>query len=213
MAFGATVFESDSPKMSLDEGNLPDLAIINHPKQLRLAQYPVIDLTGSTEKLQEAIILTSPGNPRVWEVEGVQQVDYLMKPLRSLSLVRTLYPAKTILIVDDNRTNLQVARLLLKRLGLQVETAMSGQEALDVTSRTPPAIVFLDLQMPEMDGFETARELLKMAPTAYVVAMTAAATTEDRSASAAAGMRDFVPKPIKESDLSRALWTYYHESQ
>jgi PAS domain S-box-containing protein len=239
-AFGATVFEADSPEMSLDEGNLPDLAIINHPKQLRLAQYPVIDLSGSAEKLQEAIILTSPGNPRTWEVEGVQQVDYLMKPLRSLSLVRTLYPAirssqkksrgtardmkpgkelgvllrrKTILIVDDNRTNLQVARLLLKRLGLQVETAMSGQEALDVTSRTPPAIVFLDLQMPEMDGFETARELLKLAPTAHLVAMTAAATTEDRSASAAAGMRDFVPKPIKESDLSRALWTYYHESQ
>jgi len=206
---------------------------------LKLPEYPRIDLSASGDELTEAIILTSPGDPRIWEVEGVQRVDYLMKPLRSLSLVRTLYPSirssrtarqqsgkvdapgrelgvllrrRAILVVDDNRTNLQVARLLLKRLGLHVETALSGMEALDVVVRTPPAIVLLDLQMPEMDGFEASREILKKVPKTYIIAMTAAATTEDRSASAAAGMRDFVAKPIKESDLSRALWTYYHQS-
>ena len=55
--------------------------------------------------------------------------------------------------------------------------------------------------------------MLANAPGTYIIAMTAAATTEDRTASAEAGMRDFVPKPIKEADLSRALWAYYHEFQ
>ena len=238
-AFGATVEVAETPENVRENGTPPDLVIINHPSKLQLRNYPHIELKAPGEQLKEAIILTSPGEPRVWKVEGVERVDYLMKPLRSLSLVRTLYPSvramqkgmrridkktptkelgvllrrQSILVVDDNRTNLQVARLLLKRLGLSVDTALSGQEALDIVSRTPPNIVLLDLQMPGMDGFETSREILKLAPHAYIVAMTAAATTEDRSASAAAGMRDFIPKPIKENDLSRALWTYYHESQ
>ena len=192
------------------------------------------------EPEEEAIILASPGESREWQVNGVKRVDYLMKPLRSLSLVRTLYPSirtehharvdsmqtlapgrelgvllrrRRILLVDDNKTNLQVARLLLKRLGLEVDTALSGAEALESIASNIPEVVFLDLQMPEMDGFQTAREILKKLPGAYIIAMTAAATTEDRSASAAAGMRDFVSKPIKESDLSRALWTYYHQGQ
>ena len=186
---------------------------------------------------KEAIILTSPGEPRDWGVNGVKREDYLMKPLRSLSLVRTLYPAaiaepsekeevdealapgrelgillhrKRILVVDDNKTNLQVARLLLKRLGLIVDIALSGMEALDTMSHHKADVIFLDLQMPEMDGFETSRSLLEKYPGTYIVAMTAAATTEDRAASEQAGMVDFIPKPIKESDLSQCLWTYYH---
>jgi PAS domain S-box-containing protein len=238
-AFGAEVFTADSIERIENSSSRASLMIINHPSQLRMAGQEVIELSGSVS-IPEAIILTNPGDPRKWQVNGVNRVDYLMKPLRSLSLVRTLYPAsrpdsarsvdadravvpgrelgillrrKRILLVDDNRTNLTVARLLLKRLGLEVEIATSGQDALEMLATKIPDVVFLDLQMPEMDGFETARELLSHAPGTYIIAMTAAATTEDRTASAEAGMRDFVPKPIKEADLSRALWAYYHEFQ
>ena len=236
-AFGASVDAVDNPA-KLDGTSQAQLIIINHPRQLRLLAYPKIDLSGAGPGLQEVVILTSPGDPRVWKIEGVERVTYLMKPIRSLSLVKILFPAdrpvaknsrfnndndqprtelgillkrKPILVVDDNRTNLQVARLLLRRLDLHVETALSGREALDVVTRTPPAVVLLDLQMPEMDGFETARLILRASPNAYIVAMTAAATTEDRSACAAVGMRDFIAKPVKEKDLSRALWAYLNQ--
>ena len=236
-AFGAAVASVDSPA-KLDGTSDAQLIIINHPRQLRLSAYPKIDLSGAGRQLQQVVILTSPGDPRVWKIEGVEKVAYLMKPIRSLSLVKILFPParpavnnsrlgtdaahskgelgvllkrKPILVVDDNRTNLQVARLLLRRLDLHVETALSGREALDVVTRTPPAVVLLDLQMPEMDGFETAREILRESPNAYIIAMTAAATTEDRSACAAVGMRDFIAKPVKEKDLSRALWGYLNQ--
>ncbi len=239
-AFGATVNSAGSPESVPEDIDPPALVILNHTRELNLPNYPVIELGAFANESTEAIILTSPGDPRILEIEGVQRVEYLMKPLRSLSLIRTLYPSirikhpparranritepgkelgvllrgRNLMVVDDNRTNLQVARLLLKRLGLQVETAMSGEEALDVVTRVPPDVVFLDLQMPKMDGFQIARELLKTAPSIYIIAMTAAATTEDRAAASAAGMKDFIPKPIKESELSRALWAFYHEMQ
>ncbi|MEX0331432.1 MAG: PAS domain S-box protein [Puniceicoccaceae bacterium] len=238
-AFGADVGTLASLEEIGSDPQSADLVVLNHVSQLLADQEPVIDL-GALSSIDEAIILASPGESREWQVEGVRRVDYLMKPLRSLSLVRTLYPSmrteqlsrldsakatapgrelgvllrrRHILVVDDNKTNLQVAKLLLKRLGLEVKIAHSGAEALESVQKEIPEVVFLDLQMPEMDGFQTARELLKKVPGAYIIAMTAAATTEDRSASAAAGMRDFVSKPIKENDLSRALWTYYHQGQ
>jgi PAS domain S-box-containing protein len=236
-AFGADVAAADSLERVTDIVENVALVVINHPNLLDLNKNKVIDLLTGIDGPEEAIILTSPGEPRDWEVNGVKRVDYLMKPLRSLSLVRTLYPAsvaepvkneeseealapgrelgillhrKRILVVDDNKTNLQVARLLLKRIGLIVDIALSGEEALDTMSHHTADVILLDLQMPEMDGFETSRAILENYPGTYIVAMTAAATTEDKAASEAAGMRDFIPKPIKESDLSRTLWTYYH---
>ena len=238
-AFGADVTTAES-HLGLTASCLDSsLILFNHTRLLPVESDNVIDLGQNAAEHVDGIILTSPGDTRTWEVRGLGKVDYLMKPLRSLSLVRILYPStrsqrpervtppadqpanrelgvllrrRRFLVIDDNRTNLQVARLLLKRLGLETEIAASGEEALEVFSKRPADIVLLDLQMPVMDGFETARAILSVAPDTYVVAMTAAATTEDRNNSAVAGMRDFVPKPIKESDLSRALWAYYHQS-
>lgn len=236
-AFGADVETADSLERISDAMQKASLVVVNHPNLLDLDDNKLIDLSNGKNGAEEAIILTSPGEPRDWDVQGVNKVDYLMKPLRSLSLVRTLYPAaiadtseeeaveesmapgrelgillhrKRILVVDDNKTNLQVARLLLKRLGLIVDIALSGAEAIETMSHHTADVIFLDLQMPEMDGFETSRAILEKYPDTYVVAMTAAATTEDRAASEHAGMQDFIPKPIKESDLSRTLWAYYH---
>jgi PAS domain S-box-containing protein len=236
-ALGSKVHPCDGLDGGASEAPADALLVVNHPAQLCHNTHPVIELVPACLR-PDAVILTSPGESRQWQIRGVDSVSYLMKPLRSVSLVRTLYPVtrqhkhrspshgtspgrelsvllrgRHILVVDDNRTNLQVARLLLKRQGLDVQVATSGQEALDRVAEQVPDVVFLDLQMPTMDGFETARSILARTPHPYLIAMTAAATTDDRRASQAAGMRDFVPKPIKESDLNRALWAYYHQLQ
>ncbi|MFO7725337.1 MAG: response regulator, partial [Oceanipulchritudo sp.] len=220
-----------------------DLLVINHPQHFKLDEAPVLK-PDPRLKSREVIILANPGEARDWRVAEADSVAYLLKPLRSAALVRTLFPEpkapasdesspvpmkregarpgpelgmllrhQRILVVDDNETNLRVAKLLLKRHGLEVESVMSGSAAIKSLSRSRFDIVFLDLQMPEMDGFETSRALINAHPGLYVVAMTAAATADDRQASVEAGMRDFVSKPIKEKDLTRALWGYYHQLQ
>ncbi len=111
------------------------------------------------------------------------------------------------LVVEDNEINREVASELLKAEGLAVVTAGNGAEALQILQREPFDIVFMDIQMPEMDGMEaTAR--LKDIPALRdlpVVALTAHAMIGDRQRFLEAGMDDYLSKPIEERALQRVL--------
>ena len=112
-----------------------------------------------------------------------------------------------ILLVEDNRMNQEVARDFLERAGLMVSIANNGREGVEWVGRMRFDLVLMDLQMPEMDGFEAVRRIRAMPEGANlpVVAMTAAALLEDRQATAAAGMSDHVAKPIVPADLLSTL--------
>jgi signal transduction histidine kinase/ActR/RegA family two-component response regulator len=115
-----------------------------------------------------------------------------------------------ILLVEDIRINQIVASRLLEKMGCVVEVAGNGVEALDVLSRERFDAVLMDCFMPEMDGFEATRQLRQLeasgtVPRTPVIALTAAASAADRERCFAAGMDDFVPKPILEGELERAL--------
>ena len=124
-----------------------------------------------------------------------------------------------VLVVDDNEVNLMVTGRLLGRLGYTAETAMSGQQAIDLLRARagPPAdrpidVVFLDVSMPELDGVETTQILRSTwppgVPAPYIVALTANNSQEDRDRCLAAGMNDFLGKPVKLDGLQRALNLY-----
>ena len=103
-----------------------------------------------------------------------------------------------VLLVEDNTINRQVAQEMLERFGLIVDTAYNGREAVQSVEQNKHDIVLMDLQMPEMDGFEATRIIRtrhddKQLP---IIAMTAAAMTEDREKCLAAGMNDHIPKPL-----------------
>lgn len=112
-----------------------------------------------------------------------------------------------ILLVEDNKMNQEVARDFLERAGLVVTIANNGREGVEWVQRSSFDLVLMDLQMPEMDGFEAARQIrgLPGGDTLPVVAITAAALLEDRQATAAAGMSDHVAKPIVPADLLNTL--------
>ena len=112
-----------------------------------------------------------------------------------------------VLLVEDNKMNQEVARDFLERAGLIVTIANNGREGVDWVQRTRFDLVLMDLQMPEMDGFEAVRRIRAMPDGGDlpVVAMTAAALLEDRQATAAAGMNDHVAKPIVPTDLLSTL--------
>jgi signal transduction histidine kinase len=113
-----------------------------------------------------------------------------------------------ILMADDNRINQKVGRGFLEKLGYRAELANNGLEVLQALDRQPYDIVFLDVQMPEMDGYAAARELHRRwggAGRPRIIAMTGNAMQGDREKCLEAGMDDYISKPIRVEDLQAAL--------
>lgn len=113
-----------------------------------------------------------------------------------------------ILVAEDNPVNQLVAAEMLKRLGCRADVVGNGREAVEALRRLPYDLVFLDCHMPEMDGFEACRAI-RAGETAGrripVIAMTASALKGDREKCLAAGMDDYVPKPVRMSELAGAV--------
>jgi CheY-like chemotaxis protein len=119
-----------------------------------------------------------------------------------------LNPNLRILLVEDIEINQQVATLLLARLGYSAAIANNGLEALEAVARTPFDLIFLDMQMPEMDGLTCATHLCAQYPPAkrpWITAITANALHGDREKCLAAGMDDYISKPISGQSLSGAI--------
>ena len=113
-----------------------------------------------------------------------------------------------ILLAEDNIVNQKVALSILKRLGYRADVAANGLEVLDAVERQSYDLIFMDIQMPEMDGDEATRKIrarcdLKVQP--YIIAMTAHSLEGDREKYIAQGMDDYVSKPIIIEELVRAL--------
>ena len=119
-----------------------------------------------------------------------------------------------VLVAEDNEVNQIVAEGILKALGYDCDIAADGEESLAAIEHTAYAAVLMDCQMPVMDGYDATRALRRREaehglPRLPVIAMTASVTEGERERCEAAGMDDFVPKPITPSDLGSALerWT------
>jgi len=112
-----------------------------------------------------------------------------------------------LLIVEDNAFNQQVAQELLEGEGAVVTVAGGGVEGAHLALRAEPGYdaILMDLQMPDIDGFEATQRILARRPEALVIAMTANAMAADRQACLAAGMRDHVAKPVSLEQLVACL--------
>jgi CheY-like chemotaxis protein len=115
------------------------------------------------------------------------------------------FEAPRILVVDDDRVTLEVARLALirSRPSLQVETALSGEEALSKVTASRPHLILLDLSMPEMDGYEVCRRLRTNLKTALIPVMmiTSRDDPESKQLGFLAGTDDYVVKPFESGEL------------
>jgi CheY-like chemotaxis protein len=114
-----------------------------------------------------------------------------------------------VLLVEDNPIGALLASTLLKREGCAVETAASGDEAIEAMKRARYDLVFMDMRMPGMDGPTAARQLRARGDRTPIVALTANAFAEDRKACLEAGMNDHLVKPLELESLRSALsrWT------
>ena len=114
----------------------------------------------------------------------------------------------SILLAEDYPVNQKLALLMLERLGYRADVAANGLEVLEAFERQPYDVVLMDMQMPEMDGLEATRQLRRGWPAGsqpHIIAMTANVMKEDQAACFAAGMDDYLSKPIRVEQLVGAL--------
>jgi predicted ATPase/signal transduction histidine kinase/CheY-like chemotaxis protein len=154
----------------------------------------------------------------------VNGIASLQLPVRSTVLAQTLDGAgprpeaqrerrplvsARVLLADDNRVNLTIARRMLEMMGATVVVAVNGREAVERLGQEPFDVIFMDCQMPEMDGYEATR-LIRENERAFgghvpIIALTASVLTEERARSLAAGMDDHVGKPVSAQRLRDAV--------
>ncbi len=112
-----------------------------------------------------------------------------------------------ILVAEDNKVNQKVALSMFKRLGLSVDLAENGEEAVNMLANQPYDIIFMDVQMPKMDGVEATRVINdkwgEEKPT--IIAMTANAMTGDKEKYLSAGMDDYISKPVRINNIEEAI--------
>ncbi len=158
-------------------------------------------------------ILTKPAKPSVI-LSKIMQVLYKETPLKqSLSETRQLsedfanqYPSR-ILIAEDNLINQKLIVKILEKMGYHADVVANGLEVLESVTLKPYDLIFMDVQMPEMDGLEATRHLSRkrMIHKPNVVAMTANALAGDRENCLAAGMQDYISKPVKIEEIQKMI--------
>ena len=168
------------------------------------------------ERALFAAVLSKPAKPAQLHEAlclalGRSQADQSSRPEK-----RSFFPAENvgethserILVAEDNPVNQRVAQHLLSRLGYRADFVGNGLEVIEALSRQPYDVILMDAQMPEMDGFKATRRL-RASPSPHgrpwVVAVTANAMEGDREACLAAGMDDYVSKPMRVEALAAAL--------
>ena len=205
--------QTDSEAVSLRPGTGIGMSLT---KQLVELMGGTIGITSELGKGSTFEVSLNFGIPPFWSNDqapgiGIARSGPVSKPQR-VAEVRRLGSGKHILVVDDDPINLKVARRQLTRLASQVTVASSGVEALELIEKNSFDLIFVDCQMPHMDGSELLqimRKLPEMSDYVPVIALTALA--QDRLHILAEGFDDYLAKPARLEDIVEVLekWLHY----
>ena len=181
------------------------------------AELPEETVRALARKAPALIVLRPEDRGAIARFKAMGCVGWLVRPLRSASLVERVFvvrdgglPAEEperltgagrVLIADDNPVNALIARRALESAGFTVTVASTGIEALEAAKSMNPALVLMDLRMPEMDGFEAMRRLRAEGSTVPVIAVSAEVNPEIERQAVAAGASGVVAKPIEPQAL------------
>ncbi|WP_254813941.1 response regulator [Salinivibrio sp. ES.052] len=121
-----------------------------------------------------------------------------------------------VLVVEDSKVNQRVTEAMLSQLGIYVRSAADGEQAVALWRNQPFDVIFMDCQMPVMDGYQAA-SLIRSKESRFnrtpIIALTANATLEDKEACLAAGMDDYIAKPVRQHELATMLRKHTFTSQ
>ena len=114
----------------------------------------------------------------------------------------------SILIADDEQINFLYLEILLKNSVKRIDHAFTGKEAIDMVAKQSYDLIFMDLKMPEMSGYEATMKIKQSHPDIPIIAQTAYASIEDKEKALQAGCDDFIAKPIKKNSLLEVIQKY-----
>ena len=213
---------------------LPDMSGFEILERIRddetLVDLPVVVFTGKQLSAEEDARLRVLARSVV--VKGVESPERLLDetalflhriisdlPAEKQQMLERLHVSdddlhgKTVLVVDDDIRNIFALSSVLERRGMSVLTASTGREAIaTLESNADPAIVLMDIMMPEMDGYETMKVIRKNASLRRlpIIALTAKAMKGDREKCLDAGASDYLAKPVNTEQLLSALRMWLH---
>ncbi len=217
--FDAVILDMHMPEMD-------GLALAAELRKLRpAAALPLVLFTSlgrreaSADGLEFAAHLTKPLKPsQLFDMLNNLFAARLSGPARPAAPAKAAAPEYDarlaerhplrILLAEDNAVNQKLALRLLGQMGYRADVAGNGLEAIEAVERQPYDVVLMDVQMPEMDGLEASRQITRRWPRGErprLIAMTANAMAGDREMCLAAGMDDYLTKPIRVGELVAAL--------
>jgi len=117
-----------------------------------------------------------------------------------------------ILVAEDNLINQKVAQTFFKNLGYEIDIAENGKQVIEMTNNKDYDIVFMDVMMPELDGWDATRAIRENGKTMPIIAITADVSEEAKDRAKAEGMNDYIPKPVKIDEIKRVLLRWFSET-
>jgi len=114
-----------------------------------------------------------------------------------------------VLVAEDSRTNQMLIKLLLEQMGFTITIAEDGKQVLEITAKQSFDLIFMDIQMPKMNGYEATQTLRARGVTTPIIALTAYAMKGDREKSITAGCNDHLTKPIDRNELMKTIRRYF----
>jgi len=143
--------------------------------------------------------------------EKNMQTDVLHLPTQPGNIIEKVYEPTSIMVADDDPINMLLISEVLRRMGFEVIQVSNGKEALDRLPHCDPAIIFMDVNMPEMDGYTTTRHIRQLPEPLCnipIIALTADAMKGDREKCLEAGMSRYISKPFRLEEIDEVLRNY-----
>jgi CheY-like chemotaxis protein len=171
---------------------------LNLPLSRKLAQLMGGDISVSHSSISGTGILF---NLEIQAKSAQAEASQIQSTLRRIIGLESNQTKYRILIVDDSKTNRMIMSRLLEPVGFEIEEAVNGKEAIDIWLRWQPHMIWMDLRMPVMNGYEATERIKSYAHTWHtpIVALSASTLEEEKSLFKAAGCDDFVGKPFSEN--------------
>jgi CheY-like chemotaxis protein len=205
----------------VDKNQLDGFALAQEMQSQNLTDYYPIILVSSNDKT---------GNYKTCRKLGIDY--YLIEPFETKEVIDILFdhfpsiedrkrleplinalPSElSILIAEDNLINQKVAQSIFKNIGYEIDIAKNGREAAEMVDRGTYDVIFMDLLMPEMDGFQATEQIRKSGHTMPIVAMSADLDDQTRAAAFAAGMNEYVSKPARVESVKQLLIKMFSSS-
>ncbi len=173
-----------------------------------VAVQPQVLITSPLEHVSHPIQITRPVGEREL-IDAIGVALELTRQPAEFTLEPSILPmhAVRVLVVDDNEVNREVVAEMLRRLGHHTTLASDGEQALALLERSKFDVIFMDVQLPGMDGLEVTRRFRASGGTTPVIALTAHSSRQDRDRCLAAGMTSVLTKPVDAAHLAEAIET------